>query len=131
MRRPARHKTPTDQCVAYALKYTRWPIPAECAIMTQIEARLPMGEVIHLREFQKARERAVRGASTHRDLDAAVAVMRESLAAVAEHLRCAPPHEQSELLDRVEKLASMIRYGMRMLGEAQGSDGSATNGLRV
>lgn len=75
-----------------------------------------MGEVIYLREFERARERAARRASTHRDLDIAVAVMRDSLAAVAEQLCCASPHEQHELLDRVEKLAAMIRYGMRMLG---------------
>jgi hypothetical protein len=90
-----------------------------------------MGEVIYLQEFQNARERAVRRASTHRDLDTAVAVMRDSLAAVAERLRCAPPHEQPELLDRVEKLAAMIRYGMRMLGATPESDGSAAGGARV
>jgi hypothetical protein len=90
-----------------------------------------MGEVIYLREFQNARERAMRRASTHRDLDTAVASMPDSLAAVAEQLRCAPPHEQPELLDRVEKLAVMIRYGMRMLGATPGSDGSAAGGARV
>jgi hypothetical protein len=90
-----------------------------------------MGEVIHLREFANARERAARRASTHRDLDTAVAVMRDNLAAAAEQLRCAPPHEQPELLDRVEKLAAMIRYGMRMLGATPDSDGSAAGGARV
>ncbi len=90
-----------------------------------------MGEVIYLREFEKARERAARRASTHRDLDIAVAVMRDNLAAVAEQLRCAPPHEQPELLDRVEKLAAMIRYGMRMLGATPESDGSAAGSARV
>jgi hypothetical protein len=90
-----------------------------------------MGEVIYLQEFQNTRERAVRRASTHRDLDTAVAVMRDSLAEVAERLRCAPPHEQPELLDRVEKLAAMIRYGMRMLGATPESDGSAAGGARV
>lgn len=90
-----------------------------------------MGEVIYLLEFQNARERAVRRASTHRDLDTAVAAMRESLAAVADRLRCAPPHEQPELLDRVEKLAAMIRYGMHMLGATPESDGSAAGGVRL
>jgi len=90
-----------------------------------------MGEVIYLREFEKARERAARRASTHRDLDTAVAVMRDSLAAVAERLRYAPPHDQPELLDRVEKLAAMIRYGMRMLGATPESGGSAAGGTRV
>ena len=90
-----------------------------------------MGEVIYLRDFEKARERAVQRASTHRDLDTAVAAMRESLAAVADRLRCAPPHEQPELLDRVEKLAAMVRYGMHMLGVTPESDGSAADGARV
>ena len=90
-----------------------------------------MGEVIYLREFEKARERAVRRPSTHRDLDTAVAIMRDSLAAVADRLRCAPPHEQPELLDRVEKLAAMIRYGMHMLGATLESGGSAAGGARV
>ena len=90
-----------------------------------------MGEVIHLREFQQARERAAQRATTHRDLDIAVAIMRDSLAAVAEQLRCAPPHEQPELLDRVEKLAAMIRYGMRMLGATPEPDGSAASGGRL
>jgi anti-sigma-K factor RskA len=90
-----------------------------------------MGEVIYLREFANARERAARRASTHRDLDAAVAVMRDNLAAVAERLRCAPAQEQPELLDRVEKLTAMIRYGMRMLRATPESDGSAANGARV
>jgi hypothetical protein len=41
--------------------------------------------------------------------------MRENLAAVAAELVDAPPEDQAELLTRIERLASMIRYGMRML----------------
>ena len=41
--------------------------------------------------------------------------MRENLAAVAAELVGAPSEEQAELLTRVERLTSMIRYGMRML----------------
>jgi hypothetical protein len=90
-----------------------------------------MGEVIYLREFVNARERAAQRASTRRDLETAVAVMRDSLAAVAERLRCAPPHEQPELLEQVEKLTAMIRYGMRMLGATPESDGSAAGGAHI
>ncbi len=42
--------------------------------------------------------------------------MRENLAAVAAELTEAPHAEQAELLTRIERLAAMIRYGMRMLG---------------
>ncbi len=41
--------------------------------------------------------------------------MRDNLAAVAEQIRSATEAEQSELLDRVEKLVALIRYGMNML----------------
>ena len=43
--------------------------------------------------------------------------MRENLAAVAAELVDAPREEQAELLTRIERLAAMIRYGMRMLGD--------------
>lgn len=54
-------------------------------------------------------------------LERAVALLRENLASAAEGLRDAPDAQaQTELLGRVERFAAMIRYGLRMLGEAPG-----------
>jgi hypothetical protein len=44
--------------------------------------------------------------------------MRENLAWAAERLRTSPVQEHQELLDRIEKLAAAIRYGIQMLGES-------------
>jgi hypothetical protein len=77
-----------------------------------------MAEIIQLREFQAARERAQRQFSEQQNLERAAAIMRENLAAVAERLKTAHVDQQPELLDRVESLAAMIRYAMRMLDEA-------------
>jgi hypothetical protein len=77
-----------------------------------------MAEIIQLREFQAARERAQRQFSEQQSLERAVAIMRENLAAVAERLKTAPIDRPHELLDRVESLAAMIRYAMRMMDEA-------------
>ncbi|HKV55527.1 MAG TPA: hypothetical protein VJN94_12895 [Candidatus Binataceae bacterium] len=78
-----------------------------------------MAELIHLRDFQAARERANRRASDHHSVERALALMRENLAAAAERLQSAAPAEQPELLDRIEKLAAMIRYGWLMMGESE------------
>ncbi len=83
-----------------------------------------MAEIIYLREIQAARRRG--RVAQRESLERAVAILKENLAAVAEQLRDAPPAEQSELLDRVEKLAAMIRYGRRMLGEEPEPQLSAT-----
>jgi len=54
-------------------------------------------------------------------LEGAVALLRENLATVAEALSDAPDAAaQTELLGRIERFAAMIRYGLRMLGEARG-----------
>lgn len=86
-----------------------------------------MAEIIQLAEIQAARRRAERRHSELQNLEFALAIMRENLAVAADRLRDAPTAEQPELLDRVEHLASMIRYGMRMLGEA-GGPGQASGG---
>jgi len=52
----------------------------------------------------------------------AVTILRENLAAAAELLEDAPAAEQPGLLDAVERLTAMIRYGMRMLGQPGGAD---------
>lgn len=74
-----------------------------------------MAEIIYLREI-RAERRSGRVAQRE-SLEQAVHVLTENLAAVAEQLVDALPSEQSELLDRVEKLTALIRYGRRMLGE--------------
>jgi len=87
-----------------------------------------MAEIIDFAEIQKARRKArVRGPEREH-LERAVQLMRENLAAVAAELADAPRAEQDELLTRIERLAAMIRYGMRMLGEKTdaGLDGPAS-----
>ena len=86
-----------------------------------------MAEIIDFAEIQEARRKARVQAPEREDLARAVQLMRENLAAVAAELADAPRAEQGELLTRVERLAAMIRYGMRMLGEATdaGLDGPA------
>jgi hypothetical protein len=83
-----------------------------------------MAEIIYLREIQQERRRV--RVTQRQSLERAVAILIDNLAAVAEQLREAPPAEQSELLDRVEKLTAMIRYGRRMLGEEPEPRTSAT-----
>ena len=87
-----------------------------------------MAEIIDFAEIQKARRKARVPAPERENLERAVQLMRENLAAVAAELADAPRAEQAELLTRVERLAAMIRYGMRMLGEATeaGLDGPAS-----
>ena len=77
-----------------------------------------MAEIIHIREFQAARERARNRGADQDSLERAAAIMRENLAAAATRLKDAPPEEQPELLDRVERLTAMIRYAMRMMNDA-------------
>jgi hypothetical protein len=76
-----------------------------------------MGELIQIRDLQAARERANRRARDHQSIERALGLMRENLAWAAEQLRTAPIDAHPELLDRIEKLAATIRYGMLMLGE--------------
>lgn len=83
-----------------------------------------MAEIIQLSEFQQARRRAERRNGEQHSLERALALMRENLADAADDLREAPAAQQHELLNRIEQLTAMIRYGMRMLIEA-GEPGDA------
>ncbi|MHB8380837.1 MAG: hypothetical protein ACYDC3_00650 [Candidatus Binataceae bacterium] len=78
-----------------------------------------MAEIINLAEIA-AERRQLRGArSPHRQsLERAVAVLEQSLADTARILPGAPPAQHREILERIERLTSMIRYAMRMLGES-------------
>jgi hypothetical protein len=75
-----------------------------------------MAEIIDFAEIQEARRKARARVPEHENLEHAVQLMRENLSAVAAELADAPRDEQAELLTRIERLAAMIRYGMRMLG---------------
>ena len=76
-----------------------------------------MAEIIDFAEIQEARRKARVPAPERENLERAVQLMRENLAAVAAELADAPRDEQAELLTRVERLVALIRYGMRMRGE--------------
>ena len=76
-----------------------------------------MAEIIQLWEFQRARRRVEQRHDEQQSLERALQLMRENLPAAADDLREAPVAEQAELLNRIEQLTAMIRYGMRMLSE--------------
>jgi hypothetical protein len=82
-----------------------------------------MAEIIELREILAERARAQRRRADHQSLVEAVSLLRENLAAVADLMRSAPEEAQPELLNRVEKLAALIRYGMNMVED--GADNAA------
>ncbi len=80
-----------------------------------------MGEVIRLEEIDRERRRSRARVAERAHLERAVALLRENLAAAAGALREGPDASvQTELLGRIERFAAMIRYGLRMLGEAPG-----------
>ncbi|HZO81682.1 MAG TPA: hypothetical protein VFB33_08295 [Candidatus Binataceae bacterium] len=81
-----------------------------------------MGELIRLEEIERARRRTRARVAEREHLERAVAILRENLAAAAQALRDAPADEQPGLLSHVEKLAALVRYGLRMLGEAPEAD---------
>jgi uncharacterized membrane protein YccC len=76
-----------------------------------------MAEIIDFAEIQAQRRRSSARARERGHLELAVKALRQSLAAAAEQLADAAPAEQPELLRRVERLAALVRYGLRMLGD--------------
>jgi hypothetical protein len=83
-----------------------------------------MGEVIRLEEIDRERRRSRARVAERAHLEHAIGLLRENLANSAEALRDAPDAPaQIELLGRIERFTSLIRYGLRMLGEAPGGDG--------
>ncbi len=89
-----------------------------------------MAEIIELWEFQQARRRAERRHDEQHSLERALQLMRDNLADAADELREAPPAQQPELLNRIEQLTAMIRYGMRMLIEPGDPSAVAGGGPR-
>ncbi|HYB90566.1 MAG TPA: hypothetical protein VEC38_05940 [Candidatus Binataceae bacterium] len=76
-----------------------------------------MAEIIDFAEIQAARRRVRARTPERASLERAIELMKANLAAAANQLVTAPPQEQAELLTRIERLAAMVRYGMRMLGD--------------
>lgn len=99
----------------------RWFARAELAIIGD-GAEISMAQIIRFSEIQAARQRGARQARDRESLERAVALLKHSLATAAGLLSEAAGAEQAELLARVERLAAMVRYGLRMLGEV-GEDG--------
>ena len=87
-----------------------------------------MAEIIKFAEIQEARRKARARGPERENLERAVQVMRENLAAVAAELVHAPQIEQAELMTRIERLVAMIRYGMRMLGDTSDAGSRASDG---
>jgi hypothetical protein len=87
-----------------------------------------MAEIIQLWEFQQARRRAERRSGDQQSLESALALMRDNLADAADDLREAPVAMQAELLNRIEHLTAVIRYGMRMISDAQDPSESVGGG---
>ena len=73
-----------------------------------------MAQIINLAEIREARQ-AQRTCRERQFLEQAVEVVRVNLAAVVERLKDAPLDERVELLDRVDKLGAVLRYGIRLL----------------
>jgi hypothetical protein len=76
-----------------------------------------MAEIIDFAEIQAARLQQ-RQRREHESLERAVELMRMNLVAVAIQLENASMAERLELLDRLDKLSAVMRYGIRLLGNA-------------
>lgn len=77
-----------------------------------------MAEIIQIHEFQAARRRNSRRDREQQNIERALEIMRANLAHTANDLLTAPIAAQPELLERIERLAALIRYGIRMAGAA-------------
>ena len=84
-----------------------------------------MAEIIQLHEFQferrraELRRRAAGRRVDHQSLLRAIEILKDNLAATAAELRDAPAGRQDELLERVERIAAMVRYAMVMAGDVR------------
>ncbi len=81
-----------------------------------------MAEVIHIREFLRQRARSRARVRDLESLGRAVEILKHNLRDVAQELVEAPAAEQTEILERAERLVAMIRYGLRMMGESTDGD---------
>jgi hypothetical protein len=90
-----------------------------------------MAQIILFAEIQEARRKSRARNPQHESLERAVQVMRLNLAAAGGELIDAPLSDQPDLLIRIEQLAAMIRYGMRMLGDIHCSPFDDSTKLRA
>ena len=75
-----------------------------------------MAQIIDFAELRGAREAQRSAGEERRALEEAVETIRLNLAFVVDRLKDADLEERGELLNRMEKLAAMLRYGMLLLG---------------
>jgi hypothetical protein len=73
-----------------------------------------VAEIIDFAEIREARQ-AQRSSLERRSLEEAVETIRVNLAAVVDRLKEADAAERMELLNRMDKLGAMLRYGIRLL----------------
>jgi hypothetical protein len=76
-----------------------------------------MAEIIDFAEIQAARLQQ-RHRRERESLAQAVELVRINLIAAANRLEDASMAERLELLDRLDKLSAVMRYGIRLLGNA-------------
>jgi hypothetical protein len=75
-----------------------------------------VAQIIDFAEIRGAREAQRSAGEERRALEEAVETIRLNLAWVVDRLKDAEAEERGELLNRMEKLAAMLRYGMLLLG---------------
>jgi hypothetical protein len=75
-----------------------------------------VAQIIYFAELRGAREAQRSAGEERRALEEAVETIRLNLAFVVDRLKDADLEERGELLNRMEKLAAMLRYGMLLLG---------------
>jgi len=75
-----------------------------------------VAQIIDFAEIRGAREAQRSAGEERRALEEAVETIRLNLAWVVDRLKDAEVEERGELLNRMEKLAAMLRYGMLLLG---------------
>ncbi|HVA81033.1 MAG TPA: hypothetical protein VNF29_08915 [Candidatus Binataceae bacterium] len=81
-----------------------------------------MAEIIDLAEIAAERKRHRADRSPRRQsLERAVATLEQSLADTAQTLPTATREDHAEILERIERLTMLVRYGMRMLGQGSNS----------
>jgi type II secretory pathway component PulJ len=79
-----------------------------------------MGELIRLEEIDREYRRSRVRLAERAHLERAVALMKQNLASAADALRHeTDPGAQMEMLATVDKLSSMVRYGLRMLADGR------------
>lgn len=83
-----------------------------------------VAQIIDFAEVRGAREAQRSAGEERRSLEEAVETIRVNLAHVVDNLKDATAHERVELLDRMDKLGAMLRYGIRLLDGSRQHDES-------